>query len=132
MNNSTCCDKQNLKDLTQGIGEVRNLFCQSWKSHYYDGVFFIQRTIGKGGLMDKDQIEAAKQKAQLVIDGLAKVRDQQARDVLKLVSHSDAQEAKISELRKIIIELRMQKEKERLSTDAPKNQFNDFIKGIYK
>lgn len=40
MSSNTCCEKQNLKDLSQGIGDIRNLFCQSCKSHYYDGNFY--------------------------------------------------------------------------------------------
>lgn len=63
--------------------------------------------------MEKSQIDAAKDRAQQVVDGVARVRDQQARDVLKLSDHIDAQDQKISELRKIIIEIRLKKEMNR-------------------
>jgi hypothetical protein len=66
-----------------------------------------------GEVMELDQILAAKNRAEKVVDGLAKVKDQQARDVLKLAEHIDqqnktinTQDMKIAELRKLIIEIK--------------------------
>lgn len=32
-----CCNKQNIKDLSQGLGGKRHWFCMSCRSHNYSG-----------------------------------------------------------------------------------------------
>ena len=56
--------------------------------------------------MDKEKIKAAKDRAQLVVDGFAKVRDQQARDVINLVDHAVNQQLVIKILENKVEELR--------------------------
>ena len=35
-----CCNKPRIKDLSQGIGPERHLYCQSCQSHTYKGIFY--------------------------------------------------------------------------------------------
>lgn len=37
-----CCEKPKQKDLTQGLGVYRHMFCQSCKSHEYAGKFYTR------------------------------------------------------------------------------------------
>lgn len=39
----TCCDKPQQKDLTQGLGPDRHIYCQSCKAHQYDGKFYTRQ-----------------------------------------------------------------------------------------
>lgn len=55
--------------------------------------------------MDKSQIDAAKARAQYVIDGLSRVKDQQARDVLNLLMHIEEQNRVVSRLENKLREL---------------------------
>jgi hypothetical protein len=38
-----CCDKQQQKDLTQGLGHESHMFCQACKAHEYDGKFYTKQ-----------------------------------------------------------------------------------------
>ena len=55
--------------------------------------------------MEPDQIKSAKDRAQSVIDGVARVKDQQARDVVKLSDHIEQQNKVIDRLDKKVREL---------------------------
>ena len=37
-----CCGNPRMGDLTQGLGEKRNYYCNSCKSHVWDGVLFTR------------------------------------------------------------------------------------------
>lgn len=50
--------------------------------------------------MDKKQIEEARDRAKNVVDGFSRVKDQQARDVINLVSEIDTMDRTINLLQK--------------------------------
>lgn len=76
--------------------------------------------------MDKEKIKAAKDRAQLVVDGFAKVRDQQARDVINLSDYALHQERKIRILENKVSEL-MSKE-----SSSGDDFMNDFLGSFSK
>jgi len=45
MKMTNCCDKPQQKDLTQGLGPDRHIYCQSCKAHEYDGKFYTRQEL---------------------------------------------------------------------------------------
>ena len=38
-----CCRAPQVKDLSQGLGELRHFYCAGCKAHTYRGVFYTRR-----------------------------------------------------------------------------------------
>lgn len=38
-----CCSNPQIKDLSQGLGELRHLYCASCKAHTWRGVFYTRQ-----------------------------------------------------------------------------------------
>ena len=55
-----CCKKPNIKDLAQGLGEKRHLYCSNCKSHKWDGILYSKKEWSlwiNTGEVEKDQLE---------------------------------------------------------------------------
>lgn len=38
-----CCQTPRIKDLTNGLGDVRNYYCMSCNAHEYDGLLYSRK-----------------------------------------------------------------------------------------